>query len=61
MPQTTNDAGLQLIESFEGLRLISYQDSVGVWTIGDGHTKCVHQHQTITQQQAEAVLQEDII
>lgn len=34
MPQTINDAGLKLIESFEGLRLTSYQDSVGVWTIG---------------------------
>jgi lysozyme len=51
MTQTTNNAGLQLIESFEGLRLTSYQDSVGVWTIGYGHTKGVKQGQTITQQQ----------
>jgi len=28
----------QLIESFEGCRLEPYQDSVGVWTIGFGHT-----------------------
>lgn len=60
MPQTTNQAGLQLIESFEGLRLQSYQDSVGVWTIGYGHTLGVHQGQTITQQQAEAFLQQDL-
>jgi len=33
MGQTTNQAGLTLIESFEGLRLTSYQDSVGVWTV----------------------------
>jgi lysozyme len=60
MSQTTNDAGLKLIESFEGLRLNAYQDSVGVWTIGYGHTKGVAQGQTITQQQAEAFLQQDL-
>ena len=60
MPQTTNEAGLQLIESFEGLRLNAYQDSVGVWTIGYGHTKGVAQGQTITQAQAEAFLQQDL-
>ena len=38
MSQTTNSAGLQLIESFEGLRLTSYQDSVRRLTIGYGHT-----------------------
>jgi lysozyme len=60
MSQTTNDAGLKLIESFEGLRLTAYQDSVGVWTIGYGHTKGVTKGQTITQQQAEAFLQQDL-
>jgi lysozyme len=54
MSQTTDDTGLQLIESFEGLRLTSYQDSVGVRTIGYGHTQGVKQGQTITQQQAQA-------
>jgi lysozyme len=60
MPQTINAAGLQLIESFEGLRLQSYQDSVGVWTIGYGHTRGVAQGQVITQPQAEAFLQQDL-
>ncbi len=60
MSRTINNAGLDLIESFEGLRLNAYQDSVGVWTIGYGHTKGVHQGQTITTQQAEAFLQEDL-
>ncbi len=60
MSQTTNNAGLKLIESFEGLRLTAYQDSVGIWTIGYGHTKGVKQGQTITQQQAEAFLQQDL-
>ncbi len=60
MSQTTNQAGLQLIESFEGLRLTAYQDSVGVWTIGYGHTRGVAHGQIITQQQAEAFLQQDL-
>jgi len=60
MSQTTNQAGLELIESFEGLRLTSYQDSVGVWTIGYGHTQGVQPGQTITQQQAQAFLQQDL-
>jgi len=60
MPQTTNQAGLTLIETFEGLRLNSYLDSVGVWTIGYGYTQGVKQGQTITQQQAQAFLQQDL-
>ena len=60
MSQTINQAGLQLIESFEGLRLTAYQDSVGVWTIGYGLTLGVHQGQTITQPQAQAFLQQDL-
>jgi lysozyme len=60
MTQPINQAGLQLIESFEGLRLNSYQDSVGVWTIGYGHTQGVNHGQTITQQQAQAFLQKDL-
>jgi GH24 family phage-related lysozyme (muramidase) len=60
MSQTINQAGLQLIEAFEGLRLQSYQDSVGVWTIGYGHTMGVQPGQTITQPQAEAFLQQDL-
>ena len=60
MNQTTNQAGLALIESFEGLRLTSYQDSVGVWTIGYGHTRGVGPGQTITQPQAQAFLQQDL-
>ena len=34
----TSDAGRAMIEGFEGLRLEAYQDVVGVWTIGYGHT-----------------------
>ena len=34
----TSDAGVEMIISFEGIRLQAYRDVVGVWTIGFGHT-----------------------
>jgi lysozyme len=50
-----------LTEQFEGLRLTAYQDSVGVWTIGYGHTGSdVRPGLTITQEQAGALLQQDV-
>jgi lysozyme len=52
--------GIKLIESFEGLRLDSYQDVKGVWTIGYGHTLGVLFGQSITQSVAEQYLKEDI-
>lgn len=53
--------GLALTEQFEGLRLTAYQDSVGVWTIGYGHTGAdVHPGLTITQEQASALLSKDV-
>jgi lysozyme len=45
-----------LIKRFEGLRLTSYQDPVGIWTIGYGTTQGVEPHQTITEAEAEAML-----
>lgn len=33
-----NQEGLALVKSYEGLRLTAYKDSVGVLTIGYGHT-----------------------
>lgn len=57
---TTSSAGIELIESFEGLRLTAYQDSVGVWTIGYGHTGGVKRGMTITKAQAEEYLKSDV-
>ena len=31
-----SEEGISLIKHFEGCRLESYQDSVGIWTIGFG-------------------------
>jgi lysozyme len=52
--------GLHLTESFEGCRLDAYLDSVGVPTIGYGHTHGVTLGMTCTQDQAEQWLQQDI-
>jgi lysozyme len=51
---------IDLVKSFEGCKLTAYQDSVGVWTIGYGHTAGVHAGQTCTQEQADAWLAEDL-
>lgn len=56
----TNEAGIAIIKSFEGLRLIAYQDQVGVWTIGYGHTGDVSEGQTITQEDADALFLQDL-
>jgi lysozyme len=53
--------GLALIKKFEGCELEAYQDAVGVWTIGYGHIKGVKEGMTITKQQAEEMLEEELI
>ena len=50
------ERGTEILKYFEGCKLTAYQDSVGVWTIGDGHTKGVYDGMTITQDQAEQML-----
>lgn len=53
--------GLAMTKRFEGLRLTAYQDSVGVWTIGYGHTgPDVHPGLVITESQATMLLLRDI-
>ena len=56
--------GLHITESFEGLRLIAYPDPAtngDPWTIGYGHTGTeVHKGMTITQEQAEELLMQDV-
>ncbi len=56
----TNQAGLDLIKMFEGLRLEAYVDAVGIWTIGYGHTKGVRAGMVITEEKAEQFLREDL-
>ena len=53
--------GIALIKKFEGIELQAYQDSVGVWTIGYGHTKGVKEGDNISLKQAEAMLEEELV
>lgn len=57
--------GLALIKRWEGCRLKAYQDSVGFWTIGYGHTSAagkptVTSGLKITQKEAEDILANDL-
>jgi len=58
--RSINQAGLNLIKEFEGCILQTYDDGVGVLTIGYGHTQGVSWGQTITQLQAEELLKQDL-
>ena len=52
--------GEELTKRFEGLKLSAYRDSVGVLTIGYGHTgPDVFEGQTITEEEADALLVQD--
>mgnify|MGYP001568568203 CR=1 FL=1 len=46
-PTRTSQVGIDLIKSFEGLRLESYYCSANVLTIGYGHTSGVYEGQTM--------------
>lgn len=56
----TSQRGVSLIKSFEGLRLQAYKDAVGVWTIGYGATRGVKAGMSITNEQAERMLLNDV-
>ncbi|GAB1358670.1 lysozyme [Porphyromonadaceae bacterium] len=56
----TSQKGIDLIKSHEGLRLTAYRCPAGVLTIGYGHTSGVYPNQTITAQQAELFLRDDL-
>jgi lysozyme len=60
-----NDRGFALICEFEGCRTAAYQDAVGVWTIGYGHTSaaglpCVAPGLTVTRAEATGILMRDL-
>lgn len=57
----TSQKGIELIKKFEGCKLTAYRDSVGVWTIGFGHTKDVKADMVITAEQAEQFLKDDVV
>ena len=57
----TSAKGIEMIQRFEGLRLNAYKDSVGVWTIGYGHTgRHVHKGMHISRERAHALMAIDL-
>lgn len=56
----TSESGIDLIKGFEGVRLNAYDDGVGVMTIGVGHIKGVQNGDTITEDQADDYLRDDL-
>jgi len=59
--RVTSKEGIALIKKFEGCELTAYQDSVGVWTIGYGHTKNVCEGDCITMGEADRMLEEELV
>lgn len=58
-PRRINQAGLEIIKQFETLQLNAYVCPAGKLTIGYGHTASVSLFQTITEEEAERLLQAD--
>ena len=56
-----SEQGLDLIKHFEGCELEAYKCAAGVWTIGYGHIKTAVEGKTITQEEADSLLVEEII
>ncbi|WNN12452.1 lysozyme [Chryseobacterium phage MA9V-2] len=61
-PLRISNQGVEFIKSKEGCKLTAYWDSYGkVWTVGYGNTKQAKPGMTITYQQAEQLLRQDIV
>lgn len=61
--KTTGNGGIALIKQYEGLRLTTYKDAVGIPTIGYGHVENPIPPggtRTITAEAAEQILREDL-
>lgn len=61
--KTTGAGGIALIKHFEGLRLTTYKDAVGIPTIGYGHVEDPIPPggtRTITADEAEQILRNDL-
>jgi lysozyme len=55
-----SEKGIAFIKAREGCRLSAYKDGGGVWTIGVGHTKGVHEGQTLSPFEADELLRMDL-
>jgi lysozyme len=60
MTMKTSQAGIDLIKTFEGIKLNAYLCPANVWTIGYGTTRGVKAGQVISAAKAEELLREDV-
>lgn len=55
-----SQACVDLVKSFEGFRANAYKCPAGVWTVGYGTTENVQPGDTVTEQEAEEMLMNDL-
>lgn len=60
MARAVNQATIDLVRTFEGLRLKAYLCPAGVWTIGVGHSHDVHEGDWLTAEEAHEYLAHDL-
>lgn len=60
MPRTVNQAGVDLVKSFEGFRADAYLCPAGKWTVGYGHTEGVMEGSHVSEEEAELLLRDDL-
>lgn len=56
----TNERGVNLIKTYEGLSLRSYRCPAGKWTVGYGHTLTTTPFQQISENDADKLLRFDL-
>ena len=56
----TDEAGVAVIKTYEGLHLTPYLCPARIWTIGYGHTRTVRAGMKITSDQADQLLDDDL-
>lgn len=60
MNQKITQGGIDLIKQFEGLALTAFRDLGGSWSIGYGHTEGVVEGSSLTAEEAELLLLEEL-
>ena len=56
----TGDTGLNLIKGYEGLRMSAHYTSGEEWTVGYGHTESARHGMSVTENEAERLLRQDV-
>lgn len=57
----TGDTGLNLIKGYEGLRMSAHYTAREEWTVGYGHTDGARHGMSVTENEAERLLRQDVV